>query len=723
MEVGHRLINIFNQFQEEFSGIQLAGYTDAQLVQLLGTISIREEEFQATEKEMDRQDPAFAEPFKEPRGMFRKMVDQTRATIMRLQEERAKTHEKGEEDRKQREEEEGMAGNREELKGQDEGRKPNNSPVETEQSEEEVSSQTQPEGFRGFQPGDESILQTSNFLDKLMKELEKRNRESASGEGTSGRSGKAHQARREENPGEPGTTHPTRVVEQTKPGHPELPIAIEHPKPRSMELPLPKTIVYPKPKRPDLPLLKPIMHAYGNQPSTSGYVPPVSTKPEPTYRVPDVPIHTIPYSHSAGRVVSESPKHGPQVSGPSGHLPQASSTPKHNEHGGTTNHAAEQPPTNVPFHNHGTQPANAPLPTYGQHTGIEDNNGATHDAYNPMGLQPYYNPNYMVPGPQAYFPMPQFRMQVENIIKIPQFNGNWDQWIPFKAAFTKFIHNNPNLDNLSKLAQLLQHVLGQAYDAIKGFPFQDDQYQEAWWVLLRRYDRKDPIIDETISRVMGLPNLRGNTTSERITMFVNVTNQMLRTLPTFGIDVSSWDPIIKYILISKFDEETLIDWKTFIGTQQQVPLKKLIEFLELRMFCTNKQPSIKMGHPQALPLRNTIPKFNRTSGIHTVLEDSESKCLKCKGPHMIFRCRELLNLTAKQRTEEIRKLGLCFKCLKKHEGTKADCSIGNCPICDGPHNTLICYKRERDYQDQQKKKDEESSKRGQGKGNAAVNHA
>lgn len=60
----------------------------------------------------------------------------------------------------------------------------------------------------------------------------------------------------------------------------------------------------------------------------------------------------------------------------------------------------------------------------------------------------------------------------------------------------------------------------------------------AWAVLYKRYDREDRIVDETISRVVYLP-LRHGVSSEKLSSIVNIKNQMLRTLPTFGIDVSS----------------------------------------------------------------------------------------------------------------------------------------------------------------------------------------
>lgn len=333
-----------------------------------------------------------------------------------------------------------------------------------------------------------------------------------------------------------------------------------------------------------------------------------------------------------------------------------------------------------------------------------------------------YSPHYVVPNPQPYFP-PQFRMQVENVIRIPHFDGRrLDQWVPFRAAFTRFIHLNPTLDNLSKLSQLLQHVTGEALETINGFPFQENQYANAWAVLNKRYNREDRIIDDAISRLMHLPSLRGNITAEKLSTIVNVTNQMLRTLPTFGIDVTSWDPILKHILISKFDEETRSDWKVHIGTNQRVPLNTLLDFLEVRMFTVGR-PEQGGQHLRAGQGGQHVragqggqqPRQRGPQGIHVVEERAEEpeypdgRCVKCGRHHFIYNCPVLRRLTAKERFEEIKKLRLCFKCLKRHPGSKDDCHFGNCPICQGPHNAFICFTKER--RDRERKKGASQEKR------------
>lgn len=39
-----------------------------------------------------------------------------------------------------------------------------------------------------------------------------------------------------------------------------------------------------------------------------------------------------------------------------------------------------------------------------------------------------------------------------------------------------------------------------------------------------------------------------------------------------------------------------------------------------------------------------------------------------------------------------------------------DCSLPNCPVCDGPHNSFICFKKEKMFSERNGKRAEIASK-------------
>lgn len=208
----------------------------------------------------------------------------------------------------------------------------------------------------------------------------------------------------------------------------------------------------------------------------------------------------------------------------------------------------------------------------------------------------------------------------------------------------------------------------------------------AWEDLLRRYNREDDIIEEYIRKFMELPILSNHPTSEQFIQILNATNQMLRALPNWGIKVNGWDPWIKFMIITKIDEQSKRAWLTEKKRRQQVPLQELLEFLELRASETQHSQSDAFRQLFSNPAKK---KFEPRRKLNSHLVHAD-KCSHCKGEHRVYQCPKFLELDAKARSSTIRGLKLCVKCLGSHGDIK--CKFGNCKHCDKPHNTLLCFK-------------------------------
>lgn len=275
-------------------------------------------------------------------------------------------------------------------------------------------------------------------------------------------------------------------------------------------------------------------------------------------------------------------------------------------------------------------------------------------------------------------------------LEIPTFNGNLIDWISFRDQFIDLVHGNNNLSTLIKFHLLRNHLKGSALETVNGYQFTAANYNAAWQDLLQRYDRTDHIIEEYIRKFLELSVLSANPHGSKYTQMIDTTNQMLRALPNWKIDVSTWDPWIKVMIVSKLDDHTRKLWIQEIKRKQQVPLKDLIEFLEIRAL--ESQPT------QGDRLRQM---FTNTTNVDRKRKDQNRRilhvtinCPNCFKDHPIYMCGKLKELKAKERTEIVKKLKLCIRCLRKHG--QDQCRFGMCPICNGPHNTLLCYQAERE---------------------------
>lgn len=220
-------------------------------------------------------------------------------------------------------------------------------------------------------------------------------------------------------------------------------------------------------------------------------------------------------------------------------------------------------------------------------------------------------------------------------------------------------------------------------------------YAAAWKDLKKRFDRKEDLVQEYIRKFLEVPAIFNKPTFTRLRAIVDATNQMTRALPTLDVSVENWDPFIILIILTKLDEITRQEWKQKNASKSSTTFKDLLSFLELR--ATELQPSQSEKLNQLLRGENQrkFPKkIFQVNDSKVAKKENKLECPICGGQHRIWHCEKLKNQCAKVRTDIIKDLKMCFKCLLKHQ--IGECTKENCPYCDGPHNILLCYKREND---------------------------
>lgn len=284
-------------------------------------------------------------------------------------------------------------------------------------------------------------------------------------------------------------------------------------------------------------------------------------------------------------------------------------------------------------------------------------------------------------------------------IQLPYFNGDLTTWEAFRDLFEYLIDKSTKLSDTVKFHQLRSHLKGIAFDTIRGYQLTGSNYKAAWSDLKKRFDRKEDLVDEYIRKFLEIPVISNKAQFISLRHIVDTTNQMLRALPTLSVPVDHWDPFINLIVLSKLDEETRHEWKQRKGTSMQ-PSKDLINWLETRI--NELQPSTSDRLSKMLkgePRRNHPRKVfqvneKKKEKAEKPSQDPErvKKCLLCGGNHKVKECFKFINECAKARTEIVKTLKLCFKCLLKHQ--LGICDKEDCNYCGGPHNVMLCYKKE-----------------------------
>lgn len=286
-------------------------------------------------------------------------------------------------------------------------------------------------------------------------------------------------------------------------------------------------------------------------------------------------------------------------------------------------------------------------------------------------------------------------------IDMSTFGGNLEEWEAFRDLFEHLVHNSKKMSKTVKFYQLRTHLKGPALDTIRGYQVTGSNYDAAWEDLKKRYNRTDELINEYIRKFFEARPVENKATSGALRKVIDFTNQMLRALPNLGAKVENWDPIVNLIICSKLNEDLRSGWEQKKERDDLKLTKDLLKYLEGKAIELQPKQSDRLSQMLKGDNRRTQPR--RVFQINEKKVEKEkpqqdgekkNKCLICGGNHKIRNCFKFKRECAKVRTEIVKSLKLCFKCLLKHQ--IGLCDQEDCNYCGKPHDVMLCYKKEND---------------------------
>lgn len=254
----------------------------------------------------------------------------------------------------------------------------------------------------------------------------------------------------------------------------------------------------------------------------------------------------------------------------------------------------------------------------------------------------------------------------------------------FRDAYTALVHNNKNISDITKFYYLKSSLQDHASEVIQSIEVTSANYPIAWQLVQERFENKRLIVFNHVKAIFEFPQVQKETFSDLRKLYDTITRN-LRSLKSLEEPVDSWDTLIIYVIVSKFDHVTRREWEAYplsgnMPTMEEINkfLKQRCDLLEkldnnLRDSKTNKKPQSKFSY----------------SGYVSV--DNKMKCYFCKEGHAIYRCAKFLDLKVDQRIKNIKQLNLCQNCLRPNTNNHSidKCEYSNCKLCNRSHNTLL----------------------------------
>ncbi|XP_025991335.2 uncharacterized protein LOC113003954 [Solenopsis invicta] len=299
------------------------------------------------------------------------------------------------------------------------------------------------------------------------------------------------------------------------------------------------------------------------------------------------------------------------------------------------------------------------------------------------------------------------------ILKIPEFRGDYDQWLTFKGLFKSMFHENRKLTSVQKFQYLKSSLQGEALQIIGGFEISSENYEPAWELLTSTYDNKRLLINTHMNRLLTFPTVEKGKYATIKQIIIHVRTH-IKALNVLELPVEHWDELLIHLIKDKLDYVTQKNWEEETRRRAEENRPTLEDFLRFLSEYARTMELIDNGRSKSetakqLTSNARMIKMEKRVNVATT---SRETCDNCSGPRRLFKCEEFLKLSIPMRADKARQLRLCLNCFGKKHFSK-ECYSGACKKCGAKHNTLL-------HREESSAKADEDKKTSQGTSDASA---
>ncbi|XP_055685378.1 uncharacterized protein LOC129791308 [Lutzomyia longipalpis] len=272
-------------------------------------------------------------------------------------------------------------------------------------------------------------------------------------------------------------------------------------------------------------------------------------------------------------------------------------------------------------------------------------------------------------------------------IQLPTFDGKYNDWLSFRDRFQSSVIDHPSLSAVQKLDYLKSALTSDAASTIKHLSTTATNFSIAWDLLVQRFERKGEIVADHIRSLYSIPRVTSSD-SQAIHKIYNTLSESVMALD--AMEIPGRDPWIVQFVLDKLDTESKVLWGRECGND--VPsLSTFKKFLMQRCIdAKNSTESSATKNTNPNPKNQSYHKPNvskRQIGV-TQSDAAKPNCRCCsEAPHPLYRCAKFLGMSAFERFDVVKRLGLCRNCLDPHMTNS--CTFRVCRKCQGKHNVLL----------------------------------
>ncbi|XP_043263452.1 uncharacterized protein LOC122403788 [Colletes gigas] len=277
-------------------------------------------------------------------------------------------------------------------------------------------------------------------------------------------------------------------------------------------------------------------------------------------------------------------------------------------------------------------------------------------------------------------------------IVLPEFDGDYNNWLRFRDTFVSLIHQNVSLCNIQRFHYLNSALKGSAARVIRSLGVSDENYRLAWETLKNRYEDPKSLIYHHGNALLNLQSVHKQTHTTLRDLVDNANNHVL-ALGALGQPTKHWDTLLVLILSRKLDVATQREWeKRSLRLTEIATFRNFVEFVEeqakyLERAPAGRQPAGSDSRPLYKPPGHSKPQ-PRTDYVASHVANMQTQCILCKREHSLQHCEKLKGMPHSEMHATVKQLQVCFNCLQQGHQIK-NCTRGSCRKCGKRHNTLL----------------------------------
>ncbi|XP_053611107.1 uncharacterized protein LOC128675613 [Plodia interpunctella] len=290
-------------------------------------------------------------------------------------------------------------------------------------------------------------------------------------------------------------------------------------------------------------------------------------------------------------------------------------------------------------------------------------------------------------------------------ISIPQFSGDYNQWMSFRDLFRSLIHDNNRLTKIEKHHYLKSSLSGEAEQLLRNYSLTEANYDDAWRKLNDRYENKRMIVNNILSRFLSQKTLTSES-AKGIKDLLDTSSQCLTSLTNLNID--SWNAIVVHILVSKLDLESRKLWEQSLENSIEIPTyEDLNSFLEKRF---RAMEMVSLSQPPPRSTTKLTQQTSKVTNVKSFATEIDTTCTYCSQKHYVCHCKGFASLPVNERQDFIKKNNICFNCLVKGHSVFNCRQSTVCKKCGRRHHTLLHLTAPKDERSVEPDQEKDTSK-------------